>query len=88
MSGPKIMPGAQKELDHFFDIPWCRDQFLHPDAVAVPRLDDKQDGRGSTGKLFSDTQFTVDHLSSHRPISRPFIRDVSEAEIEKEMVTY
>ncbi|EWZ80732.1 hypothetical protein FOWG_15443 [Fusarium oxysporum f. sp. lycopersici MN25] len=55
MSGPKIMPGAQKELDHFFDIPWCRDQFLHPDAVAVPRLDDKQDGRGSTGKLFSET---------------------------------
>ncbi|KAL5593722.1 hypothetical protein FOBRF1_012824 [Fusarium oxysporum] len=55
MSGPKIMPGAQKELDHFFDIPWCRDQFIHPDAVAVPRLDDKQDGRGSTGKLFSET---------------------------------
>ncbi|EXM21363.1 hypothetical protein RAB80_016699 [Fusarium oxysporum f. sp. vasinfectum] len=55
MSGPKIMPGAHKELDHFSDIPWCRDQFLHPDAVAVPRLDDKQDGRGSTGKLFSET---------------------------------
>ncbi|SCO91560.1 uncharacterized protein FRV6_15688 [Fusarium oxysporum] len=55
MSGPKITPGAQKELDHFFDIPWCRDQFFHPDAVAVPRLDDKQDGRGSTGKLFSET---------------------------------
>ncbi|KAF4493313.1 thioesterase superfamily [Fusarium agapanthi] len=55
MSGPKIMPGAQKDLDYFFDILWCRDQFIYPDAVAVPRLDDKQDGRGSTGKLFSET---------------------------------
>lgn len=55
MFGPKVMPDAQKELDHFFDILWCHDQFLHPDAVAVPRLDDKQDGRGSTGKLFSET---------------------------------
>ncbi|KAF5987573.1 hypothetical protein FBULB1_1962 [Fusarium bulbicola] len=76
MSGPKVMPGAQKDLDYFFDIPWCRDQFVHPDAVAVPRLDDKQDGRGSTGKLFSETlnsPQTISHriVLFHDPSSVP-----------------
>ncbi|KAF5603208.1 thioesterase superfamily [Fusarium pseudocircinatum] len=55
MSGPKIMPGAQEDLDYFFDIPLCRDQFIHPDAVAVSRIDEGQDGRGGAGKLFSET---------------------------------
>ncbi|KAF5689511.1 thioesterase superfamily [Fusarium circinatum] len=76
MSGPKIMPGAQKDLNYFFDIPWCRDHFLHPDAVVVPRLDDKQDGRGSTGKLFSETlnsPSTISHriVLFHDPSSAP-----------------
>ncbi|KAF9770262.1 hypothetical protein IL306_012212 [Fusarium sp. DS 682] len=76
MSGPKIMPGAEQELKHFMDIPWCRDQFLHPNAVVVPRLDDKQDGRGSTGKLFSQTlnsPSTISHriVLFHNPSIAP-----------------
>ncbi|KAF4332248.1 thioesterase superfamily [Fusarium beomiforme] len=55
MSGPKIIPGAEQELKHFMDISWCPYQFQHRNAVLVPRLDGKQDGRGRTGKLFSQT---------------------------------
>ncbi|RBR13402.1 hypothetical protein FVER53590_29270 [Fusarium verticillioides] len=76
MSGPTIVPGAQKDFDYFFDIPWCRDQFLHPDAVAVPRLDEGQDGRGSTGKLFRETLNSLSTISHrmvlfHDPSSAP-----------------
>ncbi|KAI1011759.1 hypothetical protein LB503_004670 [Fusarium chuoi] len=65
MSGLKIIPGAQQDVDHFIDIPWCRDQLIHSDVVAVPRLDDKQDGCGSTGKLFSETLNSASTIS-HR----------------------
>ncbi|KAF5547571.1 thioesterase superfamily [Fusarium phyllophilum] len=82
MSGPKILPGAQKDLEYFFDVPWCRDQFIHPDAVAVPRLDNKQDGRGSTGKLFSETlnsPSTISHriVLFHDPSSAPTLNSES-----------
>ncbi|KAF5565892.1 hypothetical protein FNAPI_1441 [Fusarium napiforme] len=82
MSGPKIVPGAQKDLYYFFDIPWCRNQLIHPDAVAVPRLDDKQDGRGSTGKLFSETLNSLSIISHrivlfHDPSSAPTLNSES-----------
>ncbi|KAG4255780.1 hypothetical protein FPRO03_04728 [Fusarium proliferatum] len=75
MSGLKIIPGAQQDVDYFIDIPWCRDQLIHPDLVAVPRLDDKQDGRGSTRKLFSETLNSASTIS-HRIV---VFRDPSSA---------
>ncbi|PNP76522.1 hypothetical protein FNYG_09941 [Fusarium nygamai] len=82
MSGPKIVPGAQKDLDYFFDIPWCRDQFIHPDAVAVPRLDEEQDGRRSAGQLFNETLNSLSTISHrivlfHDPSSAPTLNSES-----------
>ncbi|RKL50622.1 hypothetical protein BFJ72_g75 [Fusarium proliferatum] len=75
MSGLKIIPGAQQDVDYFVDIQWCRDQLIRPDSVAVPRLDDKHDGRGSTGKLFSETLNSASTIS-HRIV---VFRDPSSA---------
>ncbi|KAH7151446.1 hypothetical protein DER46DRAFT_614741 [Fusarium sp. MPI-SDFR-AT-0072] len=82
MSVLKVMPGGQRELDRFFDIPWCREQFLHPNAVVAPRLDNKQDGRGSTGKLFNKTlnsPSTISHriVLYHDPSSAPTLNPKS-----------
>lgn len=86
MSGPKIVPGAQKDLDYFFDIPWCRNQFKHPDAIAVPRLDEEQDDFGSTGKLFSETlnsPSTISHriVRFHDPSSAPTLNSESKTRL-------
>ncbi|KAG7409182.1 Verlamelin biosynthesis protein B [Fusarium oxysporum f. sp. rapae] len=82
MSVLKVMPGGQRELDHFFDIPWCRERFPHPNPVVAPRLDNKQDGRGSTGKLFSNTlnsPSTISHriVLYHNPSSSPTLNPKS-----------
>ncbi|KAF5006578.1 hypothetical protein FDECE_7053 [Fusarium decemcellulare] len=64
MAGPVVLPGAERELEYFMRLPWCRDQFLEEGALVLPRLDQETDGRGSTGKLLSEalnTPTTISH---------------------------
>lgn len=45
-------------------VPWCRFQLEQPNIVALPRLDNEADGRGSTGELFSailNSPSTISH---------------------------
>jgi acyl-coenzyme A thioesterase PaaI-like protein len=58
MAGPKIMPGAEEELEYFIRIPEFRERFQRGNAVVLSRRDQEADGRGSTGKLFSQTLST------------------------------
>lgn len=55
LAGFKIMPGAEEELEHFMRIPEFQERFQSGNNVVLPRRDQEADGRGSTGKLFSET---------------------------------
>ncbi|TPX09084.1 uncharacterized protein E0L32_001654 [Thyridium curvatum] len=80
MAGPTVLPGAESELKHYLRFQWCRDQLMKEEVVIVPRLDKETDGRGSTGKLFSETlntpatisnRIVIFHDPSIEPTSHP-----------------
>nr|A0A024F8Y4.1 RecName: Full=Verlamelin biosynthesis protein B [Lecanicillium sp.]BAO73254.1 putative thioesterase [Lecanicillium sp. HF627] len=60
--GPRVMPGGQKEMDYFCQVPEFQQRCQSGNAVVIPRRDQVADGRGSTGKLFSQTLNTADTI--------------------------
>lgn len=81
-AGPRILPGGEQEVEHFSQTPEIRNRLQQDNVVVLLRRDQETDGRGSTGKLFSETlntPATIPHclVLFHDTLTRPVTQSSS-----------